>query len=312
MFSRGPLILPRSLPVGRRRQKSLNSGYNRSGFPLSPISVQGAKLVTNQSEHDAMVEETWRKFLITGDIPAERRQQRIFKLFPAQRRCKFCKVPLMGAGASLARIFYDKRPSNLNPRFCNVCEDFALQHQGGAETNIAMLFADVRGSTPLAEKLSALEFSRLINRFYRSATGVLIKSDALIDKLIGDEVAGIYVPGFAGEHFVRRSVEAAVELLRLTGHGDGDDPWIPVGAGVHAGKAFVGAVGAKDGVIDITALGDVPNTAARLASQARIGEVILSESAAQAAQLDTSNLEQRHLDLKGKSEPMTVFVLRNE
>ena len=266
--------------------------------------------MTQQSEHDAMVEEIWRRFLITGDITTERRQQRIFKLLPAQRRCKFCKAPLVGAGASLARMFYHKRPSNLNPRFCNVCEEFALEHQGGAETDIAMLFADVRGSTSLAERLSALEFSRLINRFYRSATGVLIKSDALIDKLIGDEVAGIYVPGFAGEDFVRRSVEAAVELLRLTGHADENGPWIPVGAGVHAGKAFVGAVGAKDGVIDITALGDVPNTAARLASQAKIGEIILSESAAKAAGIDTSNLELRHLDLKGKGEPMSVYVLR--
>ncbi len=266
--------------------------------------------MTDQSEHDAMVEEIWRKFLVTGDIPKERRQQRLFKLLPAQRRCKFCKAPLLGAGASLVRIFYDKRPSNLNPRFCNVCEEFALQHQGGAETDIAMLFADVRGSTPLAESLSAIEFSRLINRFYRSATSVLIKSDALIDKLIGDEVAGIYVPGFAGEHFVHRSIKAAEELLRLTGHGDGDDPWIPVGAGVHAGKAFVGAVGAKDGVIDITALGDVPNTAARLASQAEIGEIVLSESTAVASGIDTSNLELRHLDLKGKREPMTCYVLR--
>jgi adenylate cyclase len=266
--------------------------------------------MTDQSEHDAMVEETWRKFLITGEIQKERRQQRIFKLLPAQRRCKFCKAPLIGAGAPVARMFYDKRPSNLNPRFCNVCEEFALEHQGGAETEIAMLFADVRGSTNIAEKLSALEFSRLINRFYRSATGVLIQSDALIDKLIGDEVAGIYVPGFAGREFVRRSVQAAQELLRLTGHGDKGGPWIPVGAGVHAGKAFVGAVGAKDGVIDITALGDVPNTAARLASQAGIGELILSDSAAQAAGVDTTNLEKRQLDLKGKSEPMNVWVMR--
>lgn len=266
--------------------------------------------MTEQSEHDAMVEETWRRFLLQGDIANERRQQRIFKILPAQRRCKFCKAPLVGAGAPVARVFFDKRPSNLNPRFCTVCERFALKHQGGAEINIAMLFADVRGSTTLAEKLSASEFSRLINRFYRSATGVLIQSDALIDKLIGDEIVGIYVPGFAGDDYVRRSVEAAQELLRLTGHGDETGPWIPVGAGIHTGEAFVGAVGAKDGVIDITALGDVPNTASRLASHAGIGEILLSESTAKAAEIDTSNLEMRQLELKGKSEPMNVWVMQ--
>ncbi|MEJ2303052.1 MAG: adenylate/guanylate cyclase domain-containing protein [Anaerolineales bacterium] len=266
--------------------------------------------MTEQSEHDAMVEATWRRFLLKGDIANERRQQRLFKILPAQRRCKFCKAPLVGAGAPVARVFFDKRPSNLNPRFCTVCENFALEHQGGAEIPIAMLFADVRGSTTLAEKLSASEFSRLINRFYRSATGILIQSDALIDKLIGDEVVGIYVPGFAGDDYVHRSVEAAQDLLRLTGHGDQVDPWIPVGAGIHTGEAFVGAVGAKDGVIDITALGDVPNTASRLASQAAAGEIILSESTAKAAGINTSNLEMRQLELKGKRQPMNVWVMR--
>ncbi|MEJ2264873.1 MAG: adenylate/guanylate cyclase domain-containing protein [Anaerolineales bacterium] len=251
--------------------------------------------MTEQSEHDAMVEATWRRFLLKGDIANERRQQRLFKILPAQRRCKFCKAPLVGAGAPVARVFFDKRPSNLNPRFCTVCENFALEHQGGAEIPIAMLFADVRGSTTLAEKLSASEFSRLINRFYRSATGILIQSDALIDKLIGDEVVGIYVPGFAGDDYVHRSVEAAQDLLRLTGHGDQVDPWIPVGAGIHTGEAFVG---------------DVPNTASRLASQAAAGEIILSESTAKAAGINTSNLEMRQLELKGKRQPMNVWVMR--
>ena len=62
--------------------------------------------------------------------------------------------------------------------------------------------------------------------------------------------------------------------------------------------------------MEITALGDAANVAARLASNAAAGEVLLSESTVQKAGLDTANLEQRTLELKGKSEPMDVWVLR--
>jgi len=57
-----------------------------------------------------------------------------------------------------------------------------------------MLFADVRGSTPLAEKMSAAEFGRLMNRFYEAATHVLVQADAFIDNLVGDEVTALFVP----------------------------------------------------------------------------------------------------------------------
>jgi hypothetical protein len=61
-----------------------------------------------------------------------------------------------------------------------------------------ILFADVRGSTALAEQLGPVAFAALLNRFYRTATDVLIRHGATIDKLIGDEVMAFFVPGFAG------------------------------------------------------------------------------------------------------------------
>jgi adenylate cyclase len=138
---------------------------------------------------------------------------------------------------------------------------------------------------------------------------VLVHSDALIDKIIGDQAAGMYVPGFAGEDHAQRAVKAAQELLQETGHNDPEGPWIPLGVGVHTGTAFVGSVGTSDGTMDITVLGDVPNTAARFSSKAGPGEILVSQSAAAAAGLQTSSLEQRLLDLKGKSEPVPAFVL---
>lgn len=265
--------------------------------------------MAEETEHSAMVEELWRKYLTTGEFEKERRQRRLFGLLPGAPRCKNCLAPFKGAASSLVRFVYGKRPSNLNPQLCNICEQFASQFQGGAEIELSLLFADVRGSTILAEKMSPKEFSRLINHFYNASTQVMIKTDALIDKIIGDQVAAMYVPGFAGPQHARRAVEAAQMILRATGHDRPAGPWISLGVGVHTGIAFVGSVGSEEGTSDITVLGDTANTAARLSSSARQGEILISDAAYTAAQLEFEGLETRYLALKGKSEPVMVHVL---
>lgn len=263
-----------------------------------------------KTDRDAQIEEGWRSFLERGEFKGEIRQRRFFQYVPSERRCKFCNAPFHGPAGFLVKVLLDKGPSRHNPRFCNACENFAVKNLGGAEIELSMLFADVRGSTSLAEQMSATEFSRLISRFYEVATEVMIKSDAIVDKLIGDEVTGLYAPGFAGLDHARVSIEAAKLLLTVTGHSDPGGPWVPVGAGVHTGEAFVGAVGSEQGLTDITALGDAPNTAARLASAAATGEIVVSDDAAQAAGLDVEGLERRSLELKGKSEPVITRVIR--
>ncbi|HLF29091.1 MAG TPA: adenylate/guanylate cyclase domain-containing protein [Anaerolineae bacterium] len=265
--------------------------------------------MTTQPEQEAMVERLWRAYLTTGEFEKERRQRHFFGLLPGTPRCKNCLAPFKGAGSTLVRLVYGKRPSNLNPQLCNVCEQFARQYQGGAEIELSLLFADVRGSTTLAEAMNPTEFSKLINRFYNTATQVMIHTDALIDKIIGDQVAAMYVPGFAGPQHARRALDAAQQILRATGHARPEGPWIPLGVGVHTGTAFVGSVGSEGGTSDITVLGDAANTAARLASSARQGEILISDAAYTSAELDFGPLEKRHLELKGKSEPVLVHVL---
>jgi len=157
--------------------------------------------------------------------------------------------------------------------------------------------------------MTPTEFSKLINRFYTTATRVMVRSDALIDKIIGDQASGMYVPGFAGSEHTTRAITAAQEILHATGHSDSTGPWISLGVGVHTGTAFVGAVGSKDGTTDITVLGDVANTAARLSSKSQVGEILISKPALEAAKMSANGLEQRSLDLKGKSDLMSVFVL---
>ena len=267
-------------------------------------------MMTENHKDHVLIGEIWHDFLMTGGIEQERRKRRFFKLFPGSQRCKTCYAPFQGAGSKIVRTLYRKYPSNLNPYLCNTCEDFARINQGGTEIELSLLFADVRGSTTLAETMSAFEFHKLINRFYSTATQVMVNSDALIDKIIGDQVAGIYVPGFAGEQHASRAIEAAQNILKATGHGEKDGPWIPLGVGVHTGITFMGSVGSESGTSDITVLGDTANTAARLSTSAGIGEILVSDSAYRHADFHSSySLEQRELELKGKSSKMLVHVL---
>jgi adenylate cyclase len=199
--------------------------------------------------------------------------------------------------------------SRYNPRYCEACERF--ERPGGAEVVLTMLFADVRGSTPLAASLGTLEFSRLINRFYVTATDVLVKSDAMVDRLMGDEAVGLFIPGMAGPEHAQRAIRAAQDLLHLTGHGHPEEAWIPVGIGVHTGPAFVGVVGGDENrPNDFTALGDSVNITARLASQAAAGEILISDAAYAASGLTLESLEHQILSLKGKQEPIGAWSLR--
>ena len=251
-------------------------------------------------------EQDWYKFLTEGE-PIPRHLYHLNGLLPSDPRCKLCASPFKGWGGFVMHLL-GKDQSKYNPRFCQPCERF--DHPGGAEVSLTMLFADVRDSTKLAERMSAREFGRLINRFYTVATHVMVQTDALVDRLMGDEAIGLYLPGFAGPEHPRKAIEAAQNLLRLTGHRASKAPWLPVGIGVHTGPAFVGVVGGDESPADFTALGDNVNVTARLASTAAAGEILISDAAFTASGLDPGALEHRQLELKGKSESIGVRVLK--
>jgi adenylate cyclase len=252
-------------------------------------------------------EMMWVHYLTEGEV-VSRHMYHLLGIIPSGPRCKLCNSPFKGWGGFIMHLI-GRDQSRYNPRYCAQCEQF--EHPGGAEIVLTMLFADVRGSTTLAEHMSALEFSRLVSRLYNVATDILVKNDAMVDRLIGDEVVGLFIPGLAGKDHSRRAIEAAQGLLEATGHSSSAGPWLPLGIGVHTGSAYVGVVGGTQGTLtDFTALGDNVNITAHLASKAGSGEVLISDSAYTSAGLDLGHLEHRQLDLKGKSESTGVNVLR--
>jgi adenylate cyclase len=149
------------------------------------------------SDKQAKINEDWRAFMM-GENPEFHRYHRVFRLLPASPRCKVCYAPFKGLGG-LAMRAIRRAPAKMNPNICGVCEQMAREAPGGAEIPLSMLFADIRGSTTLAETLGTTRFSALIARFYDAVTYELLRENAMIDRLIGDEVIALFVPVLAGD-----------------------------------------------------------------------------------------------------------------
>lgn len=251
-------------------------------------------------------EEMWRG-LLDGTNPVYARTRARLKHLPSAPRCKMCAAPFGAPGSFLMRL-QGRRRWEKNPDYCNLCFQTLNRYHGGAELEASFLFADVRGSTTLAEGMSPRDFSHLLDRFYETATRILIANDGIVDKFVGDEAIGIFIPATAGQRHAASAIAAGRALLEATGHGSVTGPWLPVGAGVATGIAFVGSVG-EPPVTSLTALGDIVNVTARLASAAATGEILVNERAADMSELVTAGLEQRLLELKGKTTSTAVYVL---
>ncbi len=227
---------------------------------------------------------------------------------PSSPRCKMCAAPFGGIGGMVMPLLGHPRWAR-NPKYCTACFQMLRANHGGAEVECSLLFADVRGSTALAERMAPTEFTRLMGRFYNTATGVLVAHGAIVDKFVGDEVIGIFIPAMAGARHPVEAIDAARQLLDQTGHRQPEGPWLPVGIGVNTGVAYVGSVG--DGMdTEMTAMGDVVNTTARLSSVAGAGEILVTVECATRAALTADGLERRSLPLRGKADPTDVLVMR--
>ena len=272
--------------------------------------------MAKQEIPESVIKHAWHTYFTTGNMPVsmhapwfEQKSWRLFfKKLPKSPRCRICYLPFDGIGGYFTKTFLGVKASTMHPHLCNLCENFATEYHGGTELEITIMFVDVRGSAAMAERLSLQEFSKRINRFYRAATEVFYRHNGLVEKLLGDEVAGFFVPGFAGSDFSHVAVEAGRETLKVMGYGSPAGPWIQVGVGIHTGVAYIGSVEADGGVSNISILGDSVNTAARLTALAAPGELIMSEATRKAADLPKEGMESRTLNLKGKSESVDVWV----
>jgi len=250
------------------------------------------------------VTERWRA-LLTGEDPSLHKVRRFMHRVPSAPRCKVCASPFSGPGGLVSRVFWHA-PMKGNPLLCRACFGWLSQHPGGAELEISVVFADVRGSTGLAERISAAAFRSLLQAYYRAAARAVDANGGFVDKFLGDGVMALFVPVITGENHAARAIAggravlAAVEREGLAGEG------LLVGAGVHTGEAFVGVVG-SDEKLDFTALGDTVNVAARLGSLARAGELLISRPAWDRATLGPPP-QTREVEIAGRAAMLPVVA----
>jgi adenylate cyclase len=248
--------------------------------------------------------EDWTALWDLNNTASARLTHGILRALPRGPRCGICGAPFSGPGALLVRPL-GYRPSRKNPTICATCVE--ASPPGGATMYAGVLFADLRGFTARFEGADPQEASAVLRRFYRCAESVLFP-EALIDKLIGDQVMALYLPGVQ-RRFDRDEVPAVMlrharELLSAVGYGGAGRPFVEVGIGIDMGDAFVGNIGDR-ALYDFTAVGDVVNTASRLQGEAAGGEIVLSERVAQGLADPVGTRVQ--LDLKGKAELQVAY-----
>ena len=251
---------------------------------------------------------------LAGEDPNLARFRRVMRRIPHGPNCKLCAAPFEGPGGAVLRHFgFARFPGN--PNICSSCiKDLNKAGVFGAEIPVSLMFADIRGSTGIAERMSPSEFRSFLDHFYRQSSRAVLENNGLVDKFVGDEVIGLFFVGISGQQHAAAAVRAARELLQEVGRPDATPLGpIPVGAAVHTGDAFVGSTGAEGAVTDFTALGDVVNTAARLASEAAAGELLVSVAAASAAgDVVPAALERRTLHVRGRSDAIDVVALHSD
>jgi adenylate cyclase len=182
---------------------------------------------------------------------------------------------------------------------------------GGANAKVSVLFADIRGFTPLSEALPPERIVEILNEYFTRVTEVIFEHGGTLDKYLGDGLMALFGAPVSKGNDAANAVRAALGIQQLMTELNQEGttrgwPDLRVGIGVNTGVVTAGNIGSPKR-IDYTVIGDAVNVSSRLCSNAKPGQILISESTV--AEVDglfqLNPLEP--VQLKGKSQPMPVF-----
>jgi len=184
---------------------------------------------------------------------------------------------------------------------------------GGETRNIAVLFVDIRGFTPLSESLEPAQVVEILNEYLNLTTKSVFANKGTLDKFIGDATMAVFNAPFDLDDYEFHAVCAAWDIV--AGARALDEMCmkkfgksVAFGVGVNCGEAVVGNIGC-DFRMDYTAIGDTVNTSARLESNAKRGQVLISEYIYEKVKDRVTVNEVGEIPLKGKSKGVFVYEL---
>jgi adenylate cyclase len=187
-------------------------------------------------------------------------------------------------------------------------ESFKL---GGVSQTITILFADIRGFTRISEHAPPEKIVNLLNRYFSAMTDIIFAHGGTLDKYLGDGLMALFGAPTATPDDASNALNAAVAMQRrMLGinrelHDEGF-PEIGVGMGMHTGEVIVGYIG-SDRRSEYTAIGDPVNTSSRLESNARGGEILISDATAQAAHSRYKLKPREPIMVKNRQQPVKLW-----
>jgi adenylate cyclase len=185
---------------------------------------------------------------------------------------------------------------------------------GGANQNVTVLFADIRGFTALSERENPEKIVRLLNRYFSAMSEIIFAHGGTLDKYIGDGLMAIFGAPTATPDDGINAVTTAVEMQRRVAGLNQDlqaegFPTVSVGIGLHTGEATIGYIGSEQRS-EYTAIGDTVNLAARLESSAKGGQILISSATADASGGRFALIPHAPVYVKNRMQPVELFEVK--
>jgi adenylate cyclase len=183
--------------------------------------------------------------------------------------------------------------------------------KGGALSEVTMLFSDIRGFTSMSEARPPQETVRMLNEYFELMVDVLFKYEGTLDKFVGDEIVALFGAPVPMPKAELKAVECALDMMTALKEfnrlrvAEGQEE-INIGIGINTGQVVTGAIGSSR-ALQYTAIGDPVNTASRLCSVAKAGEVILSEATFLKVKHEIAAVPLPAVRVKGKSDELRIY-----
>ncbi len=226
---------------------------------------------------------------------------------PAERAdsCLVCDTALAGVAGALLRLGGVRRSAQ-NPNLCNRCD---AHIEDGRIVELAVLFADLTGYTPLTHELGPDRMAALLDRFLRATTDIVVKWHGFVTQFVGDEVMAFFNVPLKRDDFASQAARAAHELQQVLPELAREfGVEVRATVGIAAGHARVGRVGSEH-IRHYSAIGDVVNRAARLVSRAEPGAVLVDEAVYASVADEFPDAVREVVELKGLAEPVKIATL---